>query len=77
MRICSVSLPRSTSGASILLIKIIRGRLRSAAIRIRRRVSLSIPLAASMTTTTDSTAGKQAIVWPMKSAMPGVSTTQT
>ena len=50
-----------------------RGRSRSAANFIMRRVTVSIPAAASTITITVSTAGSEAMALPMKSGAPGES----
>ena len=52
---------------------IARGRLRSLAASIIRRVTTSMPLCALMTTSTVSTAGRHAIAVPTRSGEPGVS----
>ncbi len=52
---------------------IMRGRLRSLAMRIIRRVIGAMPSWASTTTQTVSTAGKTEMAMPAKSASPGVS----
>ena len=60
-----------TSGMSILLTMIARGRLRSLAASIIRRVTTSMPFWALTTTATVSTAGRQAMAGPIRSGRAG------